>query len=354
MIALAPLSALYGAAVRARLALYARGALNSYAAGAPVVSVGNLTTGGTGKTPLVEWLARSLAAGGRGVCVLTRGYGRDDERRRVVVSDGARLLAGAREGGDEPRLLAEKLLGAASVVCAADRVAAARWAVENLGARVFVLDDGFQHVRLRRDLDVVTVDATNPWGGGRLLPRGRLREPVEGLARAGCVVITRADLAEDLAGLRAEVARLTRGRAQVFESRVRTLGARPLSNESELSGGPRTHVDVLSLEEVARPVAAFCAVGNPRAFFAQLRAEGVELQFERAFADHHAYTQSDADALAGSAARVGARSLLTTAKDAVKLRALSFALPVYVVETSLEIDGAELMLRAVEEALGLT
>ncbi|HYN85216.1 MAG TPA: tetraacyldisaccharide 4'-kinase [Pyrinomonadaceae bacterium] len=354
MIALAPLSALYGAAVRARLALYESGALKSHAAGAPVVSVGNLTTGGTGKTPLVEWLARSLAAGGRRVCVLTRGYGRDDERRRVVVSDGGRVLAGAREGGDEPRLLAERLLGAASIVSAADRVAAARWAVEHLGAQVFVLDDGFQHVRLRRDLDVVTIDATNPWGGGRLLPRGRLREPRGGIARAGVVVITRADLAQDLAGLRAEVERLTRGRARVFESRVRTLGASQLSNESKSSGETQASAAMSSLEEVPRPASAFCAVGNPRAFFAQLRAEGVELQSERAFADHHAYTQHDADALSAEAARVGARSLLTTAKDAVKLRALAFALPLYVVETSIEIDGAESLLRAVEEALGLT
>src|SRR5215216_482156 len=201
-LALAPLGIVYGAVARARLRLYRSGWLKSERVGAPVVSVGNLTAGGTGKTPLVEWVAHALAAEGLRACVLTRGYGRADEGRRVVASDGARVLAEVAECGDEPRLLAEKLLGVASVVCDRDRVSAARWARAELGARVFVLDDGFQHLRIARDLDVVTLDATDPWGGGHLLPRGRLREPASALARAGCVVITRSELSEDLAGLR--------------------------------------------------------------------------------------------------------------------------------------------------------
>ncbi|HVG30885.1 MAG TPA: tetraacyldisaccharide 4'-kinase, partial [Pyrinomonadaceae bacterium] len=202
-LALAPLGLLYGAVTRARLRLYRSGLLKREGVGAPVVSVGNLTAGGTGKTPLVEWAARALAREGLRACVLTRGYGRADESRRVVASAGARVLAGVAECGDEPRLLAERLLGEAAVVCDRDRVAAARWAREAFGSEVFVLDDGFQHLRIARDLDVVTLDATAPWGGGHLLPRGRLREPVSGLARADCVVITRAELAADLEGLRA-------------------------------------------------------------------------------------------------------------------------------------------------------
>ncbi|HWS90824.1 MAG TPA: tetraacyldisaccharide 4'-kinase [Pyrinomonadaceae bacterium] len=326
-LALAPLGLLYGAVARARLRLYRSGFLKSESVGAPVVSVGNLTVGGTGKTPLVEWAAKALAREGRRVCVLTRGYGRADEGRRVLASDGARVLAEAGECGDEPRLLAERLLGSAAVVCDRDRVAAARWAREEFGTEVFVLDDGFQHLRIARDFDIVTVDATAPWGGRAMLPRGRLREPASGLARADCVVITRSELAEDLKGLRAEVARVSGGRAAVFTSRVRTLGLKTPAGAD------------VSLEGVrAGAVGAFCAVGNPRAFFEHVRRDGFELCYTRAFNDHHAYARADAEAVSRGAAGRGARALLTTAKDAVKLRGLDFALPCYVVETGLEFD----------------
>jgi tetraacyldisaccharide 4'-kinase len=340
--ALAPFSLLYGTLVRTRLRLYRAGFLKSQSVGAPVISVGNITAGGTGKTPLVEWVARSLAREGRRVCVLTRGYGRADERRRVVVSDGERLLAEVRESGDEPRLLAERLLGVAAVVCDADRVNAARWARASLGAEVFVLDDGFQHLRIARDLDIVTIDATAPWGGGEMLPRGRLREPPGGLARAGCVVITRSDLAEDLESLRAEIERLSVGRAAVVASRVRTLRLGSLDVSSAKLEG----------RDVPRPVAAFCAIGNPRAFFAHLRADGFELCHTRAFPDHHAYTTSDMETIALEAERHGARALLTTAKDAVKLRADGFSLPCYVVEIGLEFDEEDRLLGMIREAAG--
>src|SRR3712207_4760697 len=317
--ALVPHSLAYGAMMRARLALYRAGVMRSREAGAPVVSVGNITAGGTGKTPLVEWAAGALAEEGRRVCVLTRGYGRREEWRRVVASDGERLMAEVDESGDEPRLLAERLLGKAAVVCDADRVEAARWATKELGSEVFVLDDGFQHLRIARDLDIVTVDATDAWGCGRLLPFGRLREPLSGLARAGCVVITRADMAKDLGAIRAEAERLTGGRAPVFASSFRTTAVRPLADANDEG-------------EAVGPFAAFCAVGNPRSFFAHLRGEGRELLYTRAFQDHHAYTQRDVEAIAHEAERRGARSLLTTAKDAVKLRRLSLTLPCHVVD----------------------
>ena len=353
-LALAPLGILYGAVTRARAGLYRAGFLKTENVDAPVVSVGNLTAGGTGKTPLVEWVARALAREGLRACVLTRGYGRADESRRVVASDGTRVLAEVTECGDEPRLLAEMLLGVASVVCDRDRVGAARWARAELGAEVFVLDDGFQHLRIARDLDVVTLDATDPWGGGHLLPRGRLREPASALARADCVVITRSELAADLGQLRAEVARLTGGRAAVLTSRVRTRGLVPLE---EFGGGASAEVEgrgVRPLGLSGVTVAAFCAVGNPRAFFEHLRREGFELGHTRAFADHHAYTQADADAVSRDAAREGARALLTTAKDAVKLRGLGFALPCYVVEAGLEFDEEARLLGLLRGAVSAT
>lgn len=361
-LALAPLSYIYGALARARARLYRSGLLKTVRVGAPVISVGNLTAGGTGKTPLVEWVARAVAGEGLRACVLTRGYGREDEGRRVVVSDGERVLAGVREGGDEPVLLAESLLGTASVVCDRDRVAAAQWAQEHLGARVFVLDDGFQHIRIARDLDIVTLDATAPWGGGHMLPRGLLREPPSALARADCVVITRADLAPDIESLRAQITRMTA--APVIASRVRTRGLRRIvdagatleaSTQEEATrsgavGEANARMDVESLI-AAGPVAAFCAVGNPRAFFEQLRRDGFDLRHTRSFPDHHAYTRDDTEAVTREAVRAGAHALLTTAKDAVKLRAYALPLPCYVVEIELEFEDEGLLRGLVKDAI---
>ncbi len=340
-LALAPLSLLYGALTRTRLALYRAGALAVAKVDAPVISVGNITTGGTGKTPLVEWLARSVAREGKRVCVLTRGYGRQDARR-VVVSDNEKILADARTGGDEPRLLAESLRGLAAVVADADRTAAARWAQAALGSEVFILDDGFQHLRLARDLNIVTVDATTPWGGGHLLPRGRLREPVRGLARADAIVITRAELARDLADLRNMAAQLSDGRP-VFVARTHMRRIRPLAPPDE-----KVNLEPAAL---AQPLTAFCAIGNPQAFFTHARRAGCVLSQTRTFSDHHNYTQADVDTLTRAAERSGVRALLTTAKDAVKLRSFRFALPCYVFEIALTLDEETELLALVRKTI---
>ncbi|HYO62368.1 MAG TPA: tetraacyldisaccharide 4'-kinase [Pyrinomonadaceae bacterium] len=345
---LAPLGVAYGAAVRARLALYRAGVFKCEEVGAPVLSVGNVTAGGTGKTPLVEWVARAVAREGRRACVLTRGYGRADVSARVIVSNGERVLAGAKEAGDEPRLLAESLLAErVAVVSDADRVAAARWALRELGSEVFVLDDGFQHLRIARDLDLVTVDALAPWGGRRLLPRGRLREPLPGLARADALVITRADLAPDLASLRDEARRLSGGKP-VFAAHLRTLRTRLVRTSP--AGADETS-EARADDHAPEPHAAFCGLGNPEAFFAHLRLTGRAPAYKRAFPDHHTYTQADLDALSREAARRGARSLLTTAKDAVKFGGLTFALPCYAVDVALEVDEEDGLLRLVRAAI---
>lgn len=346
---LAPLSLLYGAATRARLSLYQAGALSRQRIAAPVISVGNITAGGTGKTPLVAWLARVVAAHeGRCVCILTRGYGRKNPKSRVLVSDGERLLADEREGGDEPRMLAEMLRGISAVLSDADRVGAARWAMKNLGSEVFILDDGFQHLRIARDLNIVTVDATNPWGGGHLLPRGTLRESLKGLRRADCLVITRADQSKEISSLRDEAEEKSGGRP-VFLARTSGTRLRPLSNaasSAETASGTESHP-----RELPQPVAAFCAIGNPQAFFRQAREEGTTLDYTRAFPDHHVYSQSEIDGLEEEALRRGARALLTTAKDAVKLRSLRFGLPCYVLEIEIRLDDEARMLSLLRQAL---
>ena len=345
-IILAPMGALYSAVTRARLALYRRGALPVHKISSPVISVGNITTGGTGKTPLVEGIARMAAREGRKPCVLTRGYGRKDTGKRVLVSDSERVLADAGEGGDEPRLLAESLTGIAAVLSDADRVSAARWAAEHLKSDLFILDDGFQHLRLARDLDLVAIDATNPWGGGRLLPVGRLREPVRGLKRADLLILTRAEQAPDVDSLRKQAERLSGGRPVIL-SRTRTKATRLLDEAMMTGNAP----DVLSHPSSSQPVAAFCAIGNPAAFFAHLRADGYTLNHTRAFPDHYVYKQADVDALALEAKGRGACALVTTAKDAVKLRSLGFDLPCYVLEIELTFDDEEKLTVMLREAI---
>ena len=333
---LLPLSAIYAGITSARLSAYRRGWFSVAKLPVPVISIGNLTTGGTGKTPLVEWVCRALAnsvaeGGGSGkrVCVLTRGYGRENPKTQVVVSDGRQLLADERAAGDEPALLAKNLLGIAAVIANPNRVAAGEWAIENLDTKVFVLDDGFQHLRLARDLDIVTIDATNPWGGGSLLPYGRLRESRTGLSRADCVVVTRADQAKDLDSTRAAINKLV-GPAPVLTSRMVTSRVSRLDAERDESS------DLSS-----QSVAAVCGVGNPESFFTQLRREGCTPVFTRAFADHHVYNQSEIDALVEAARARGAQALVTTAKDAIKLSALEVRLPCYVLEIQISIDNED-------------
>jgi len=343
-IVLPPLSLLYGAVTRTRLSLYRRGTFQTTKLDRPVISIGNITTGGTGKTPLVEYVAKLIASQGKKVCILTRGYGRKDPHLQVIVSDGYGVLASPSEAGDEPYLLATKLTGKAAVISSADRIAAGQEAIKDFGTEVFVLDDGFQHLRLARDLNILCIDATNPWGGGRLLPYGRLRESLEGMRRADCVVLTRCDQVESVETLREEVLELTGGKP-IFESRMRPARVMSLKN------GPETI-------SVPGRVGAFCAVGNPSAFFESLRGLGYDLGLERAFADHHVYSQSEIEELNQIAMQTGATALITTAKDAVKLKGMAFSLPCYVLEIEININDVdafgELVLDRITGFSGLT
>jgi len=324
---LPPLSGLYSLATRLRLAAYRRKLFSVTKLDVPVISVGNITTGGTGKTPLVEWACRVLAGEGRRVCVLSRGYGRENPDEQVVVSDGRQILHDVSATGDEPLLLATKLLGIAAVVCNAKRSEAAKWAIDNLRSDVFVLDDGFQHLQLARDLNIVTIDAANPWGGG-MLPYGHLREPLSGLSRADCILFTRTetetDLTEPVAAIREFAPTVP-----IFKSRMVTSGLRLLNQRN-------AHAELPS-----GPIAAFCGIGNPEAFFTQLRRAGYDLVWKRSFRDHYDYRQTDIDQIAIESANRGAKALVTTAKDAVKLSSLKFDLPCYVLEIKIAIENEQ-------------
>ncbi len=317
------LAPLYKTAISIRNSMYKRRVFESHDLGVFTVSVGNITTGGTGKTPLVAYIAELLADSGEKVCILTRGYGRRDPKKRVLVSDGENVLANAENGGDEPVELAAKLLGKAIVISDADRVSAGEWAKRKFGVTAFVLDDGFQHRKARRDLDIVCIDATQPLFDGKLLPAGRLREPVNSLDRADAIVITRSEQASDIDELKERISSVTT-RPLIFISRTTIKKFRPLNRQFEFEKSTRFF--------------AFCALGNPDAFYAQLRTQEIELVGERSFRDHHHYLQSDIDEIERLVSESNADALITTAKDAVKLRGLKFEVLCYVAEIETNID----------------
>ncbi len=308
--------------------LYEKGTFKSFSLGVPTISIGNITVGGTGKTPLVAFVAEVLAEQGEKVCILTRGYGRENAKQRVLVSDGEKVLAEVKKSGDEPFELAQKLLGKAVVVADANRFSAGNWAREKFGVTAFVLDDGFQHRKIRRDLDIVLLDATNPFGNGKLLPSGILREPLEHLKRADAIVITRANVVDNLDNLKSQISDFSHN-YPVFISKNKVAN---LVNLKDFPAKPQSPL------RTKDTVFAFCALGNPNNFFEQLRREYFDLVSTETFSDHHFYTAKDVTKIERKANKNGAKVLLTTAKDAVKLKGLNFNLPCFVVESKLVFD----------------
>lgn len=333
---LSPLSRLYSAIINVRNGLYEKDIFKSLSLGAPAISVGNITVGGTGKTPLVAFIAEILAENGEKPCILTRGYKRQNPKERVLVSDYEKVLADVKTAGDEPFELARKLLGKAVVIADANRAAAAKWALENFEVTAFVLDDAFQHRQARRDLDIVCIDAANPFGNEKILPSGILREPLENLKRADLIVITRANLAKNLSKLKIQSSKLNPdGLIFTAENKISDLteleefNAIPQSRPKSSGRQPRSTDRCL----------AFCALGNPDNFFEQLRQEDFNLISTQKFPDHHFYTSKDVEAIEEKAGQSGVGVLLTTAKDAVKLKDLNFYLPCYVIENKMIFDN---------------
>jgi tetraacyldisaccharide 4'-kinase len=309
---LAGISAPYGLTVGCRNLAYDHGLLPAARGPVPVVSVGNLTLGGTGKTPLVAWLARAVAAYGLQPAIVSRGYGATRGERSDEAAELAILLPNVPHVADR------------------DRVAGVRTAAA-AGAEVALLDDGFQHRRLARDLDIVAVDATDPWGGDHLFPRGLLREPLAGLARAQAVVLTRATEVDPRrrTEIRRRLERSCRGtRPQVWlEATHRPVHLRSAAAFTQ------------PLERLASArVAAFAGIGNPGAFRMSLENLGANLVGFRPFPDHHAYTAVDLHAIRDWATGLHADLVVTTLKDLVKVRADRLGdIPLFALEISLEI-----------------
>ena len=296
-----PWQRLYGAVLEARTR---RAAGRAERLPRPVISIGNLHFGGGGKTPLVVALAARLVEHGRQPAILSRGYRRTSRGARVV-SRGAGPELSPAEAGDEPFLMASRLPGV-PVVVGESRAEAGRlaWSTLQPPPQLFLLDDGFSHAALARDLDLLVFPAADPFGGGRLLPSGRLREPLAAAARADAAVVTGAR------GVAGEAERLATALAR-FGFAGRCFTSATVALPPRLATG-----EVLA---AATPVFALAAIARPAAFFAAARASGVDLRGERAFRDHHAYPARDLEAIEAAARAAGAVCLLTTEKDAPKL-----------------------------------
>jgi tetraacyldisaccharide 4'-kinase len=290
------LHTLYGQLALARRAWYAQPGRSRRLA-RPVVSVGNLSVGGTGKTPCVAKIAAWLVAQGERPAILSRGYARPERSRGVtVVSDGSRILTDVRHAGDEPMMLAQAVPGAVVVVCAS-RYAAGRAAEATLGATVHVLDDGFQHVRLARDLDIVVTPA-GELAREHVLPKGRLREPQSVLSRADLLIVVGAT--DDAAAEEARAVGVPRG-----------IGAeRRLGGPVEVQGGT---------PETGGTVVVLAGIGQPEQFVAGVRAAGWRVADTCVFADHHWFSRADLADVARRVTAAGAWGVLTTDKDAVRL-----------------------------------
>jgi len=340
-------AALWNAAARVRIGLYRRGLLPKRRLNAKVISIGNIAWGGTGKTPFTIWLARRLADSGLRLSILTRGH-RRTSRARVHIIPPHTPPEDASDAGDEVQLYLRNLRDARIPIgVAASRYEAGKLLEEQFPVDVHLLDDGFQHVALARDLDLALVDAENPWGR-RGAFSSLLRESPAALARADAVLLTRCELLDSASGpnsvegLRAALLRCN-PRAEFFAVRTELIGFR---------GSPDNGLLHAEKFRLLRPF-AFCELGNPRAFFRTLEQAGIALVGQKTFPDHHRYGASDLAALERTAA-AGADCLLTTEKDWVNLPVeTSLRLPLYWTEIGLRVEEESRLLRWISRRLEL-
>jgi len=340
------LSFIYVAIVQLRIWLYKHGVLRHHMLGCQVISIGNLTVGGTGKTPVVEIFARSLQRRGRKVAILSRGYkrhepswsermikritGRQKGQPPLVVSDGKRLLYDSDLSGDEPYMLASNLPNVA-VIVDKNRVKAGQHAITKLGCDTLILDDGFQYLRLKHRLDVVLVDRTNPFGNRRLLPRGILREPIRNIKRASFIFITksRGDGADELK----KTLRELNPNAEISECR------HSAKYIQDVYTGQRQPLEYLKDLELA----AVSGIAVPKGFEDELVRLGAKLLYHKRYADHHRYSQQEIIDVINKSLNRGATAVITTEKDAVRFPMIERRdLPIYFLRVEIELlSGAE-------------
>ena len=321
---LTSLAWLYSLAMRLRAELYRLGILNTLRLQRPVVSIGNITVGGTGKTPVTAYIARFLLAQGFRVAVLSRGYGGSLEGQTCVVSDSDSIMLSAVECGDEPYLLASTVPGL-MVVIGTDRYAAGLLATQQLSPDIFLLDDGFQHLRLHRDLNILLMDFSRPFGNNLTLPAGILREPSSAARRANFVIFTRAPEAANIPA--------NTGDIPACVSSHTIFDLLPLNGSAPV---PFSHC-------LGHKVLAFAGIADPDSFFEGLRAKGMNLVKGLHFPDHVVYSKERCNEITDAMRASGADFLITTEKDGVKLKGFSqqYAERMLLARLDLTIDNSE-------------
>lgn len=329
-------SQLYGVAVCARLKLYALGIFRRHSLGCLTISVGNITVGGTGKTPIVEMLAKALSEGGRKVAILSRGYKSKkaphlaetdvgDDYSPRVVSDGQRVLLDPIHAGDEPYLLAKNLEGVAILVDK-NRVKAGRYAISRMGADTLILDDGFQYLSFGRRLDFVLIDSTNPFGNGQLLPRGVLREPLSGLKRANYFFLTKTS------GVKLEPIKEKLREINPAAEVIETIH-QPLYFQ-EVTSGRREELEFAR----GKDVTVVSAIACPESFEAAIEGLGARIKNSIRFLDHHRFSPDEIERILSEASEDDVQCVLTTQKDAVRLPPLRNApVPVFFLRVEIRI-----------------
>lgn len=337
---LACLAKIYSLGLGAYLFAESVGIRKRLRAPVPVISIGNITVGGTGKTPMVELVARHFQDAGWRVAILSRGYRGKKEGGEAVVSDGeGQVLLGPAEAGDEASVLANALPGV-PVLVGRDRRRTAKIAVERFQPHLLLLDDGLQYWQLARDLDIVLVDARCPFDNGYPLPRGLLREPKENIRRAGVIVATRSEGLdrEQRATLVGELGAVAK-HTPVFFARHRPGRCQPAN----------------SLAEGKEPdkALAVCAIAQPESFFQSVREVGITVAGALAFPDHARYGQAERAAIAGKIKECGALAVITTQKDLVKMPGDYLGLPLFVLGTVMEIEDDARFWQEVERRAGL-
>jgi tetraacyldisaccharide 4'-kinase len=342
---------IYEAAVTGAYRSYERGSKPVTHLGAKVISLGNITVGGTGKTPMACYLARRLNQCGYSVALLNRGYQSQKEHGMAVMSDGKDILLTPVEGGDEACLMARKLPGI-PVLVGRERAASGQLAIDKFGTRVLILDDAFQHWRLYRDLDIVLIDATNPFGNGHVLPRGILREPLPQLKRAGLFLLTKTEGQQvDVLASISRVLRQYNPTAPIAQSSQSACWCIPF--ETWMHYGTTDWHMPAHVGDMR--VIAVSALGNPASFEHTVQAAGFQLVQTMRFDDHHQYTAGDVQTMAQRAAAEQA-VIITTEKDAIKFpeqAVRQYCVPVWILGIEIEItSGAAEMETLLRSVLG--